>query len=688
MQAGVRALAGLACGLVLVLVTPVAAARPGFALRLSVRGITADEVPVLTGFLHAVETRLPLRVQASLAQTVWVAFDLRPEAPLPPLYQEPQVVVPGCPGLGELAKTHVGRAQGPQELARLEATGLAGLGPHIRLHRGFREIIRLGPHGAQTYACGHRSLYQLAVATLLHEVMHLYDAQEGLSRDPRYRHLQRFEPQGLFRRMAARNQLTSRSVDAYEWTSLAESAAVHAEYFLLDPEYRCRRPASYAFFEQALHFRPFPHAACSPNWTVYHRGEPRLLDPERIYQVHYLMAARGQGLASRFGHSMFRLVICSPDRAAPGPDCLDDVQEHIVLGFGANLQTDLQISAWKGLTGGYVSQLFVKPLADVLIEYTERELRSLESFPLRLSREELRQFVRRALEIYWSYEGRYYFLTNNCASEALSLLQSTSVNPALQRISRITPTGVRDDLLRAGLIDLPPLPVGPGGLLAKERLGLYFPSLLSRHTALYEALRAHLPRAAPRTLRGYLADTRAAQRRQWLQTLMALPAPQALSASAQAFALEGLIVGNRFAEVERVAARFILDNARTPHPLMANLRALLPRLGLELPWLLARPGYGIPLIGDVRRPPDAERDATYRQLWNEAQRILRHRFPVELAEWQSAQDNRRWLAEYVVTASAAVQMQPDAAQQSLAARTVALEPAEDATHVAQRGESR
>lgn len=57
----------------------------------------------------------------------------------------------------------------------------------------------------------------------------------------------------------------------------------------------------------------------------------------------------------------------------------------------------------------------MKPLSDVIIEYAEREFRDLDSVPLRTTEAEKRQFIYRALEIYWGYKGRYFFLTNNCA---------------------------------------------------------------------------------------------------------------------------------------------------------------------------------------------------------------------------------------------------------------------------------
>ena len=64
--------------------------------------------------------------------------------------------------------------------------------------------------------------------------------------------------------------------------------------------------------------------------------------------------------------------------------------------------------AVEGAHGRLPSQLFIKPFPAVLIEYTEQELRALDSLPLRLSPDEQRQLVLRVLEIYWSYASRYF----------------------------------------------------------------------------------------------------------------------------------------------------------------------------------------------------------------------------------------------------------------------------------------
>lgn len=103
---------------------------------------------------------------------------------------------------------------------------------------------------------------------------------------------------------------------------------------------------------------------------------------------------------------------------------------------------DVQLSSWDGLVGAYPSRLFVLPLGQVIDEYTKTELRSLASVPLRLNRDEIENLVRQAAEMHWSYDGNYWFLSNNCAVESLKLLRSGTANPRLNDLDSIMPNGL------------------------------------------------------------------------------------------------------------------------------------------------------------------------------------------------------------------------------------------------------
>ena len=333
-----------------------------------------------------------------------------------------------------------------------------------------------------------------AVAALLHELAHAWDREHGLSRDPRLLDLAGWQVRPLWPGRTRRNDLSARSPDAYELHSPAEFVAVNLEHFLLDPGYACRRRALHAWF--AAHFDWAPDApACDAALPYVDAGvlsdagaEPLLeLDPSRVFAVDYLLAGDGDAMMSRWGHSMLRLVVCAPGRE-PGPDCRLDLDHHRVLSFRAFVD-DLQLSSWRGLTGGYPSRLFVLPMQQVVDEYTRVELRPLDSIPLHLSNDAIAALLERAAHVHWSYDGRYRFIGNNCAVETWKLLHDGVPGVADAGLDSITPKGLLRRLRRAGLVDDGQRPADPAEAL---RLGYRFEPWSAHYQALYDTAREQL----------------------------------------------------------------------------------------------------------------------------------------------------------------------------------------------------
>src|SRR5690606_32463256 len=198
------------------------------------------------------------------------------------------------------------------------------------------------------------------LATVIHELGHFHDRRAGLSRDPRLLDLAGWQERARKPGREGDNPFSDRSPDRYELASPAEFVAVNLEHFLLDPEYACRRPALYRYFAEHFEWEP-GSAGCTPGIpyldAAADEGDPplALLDPARVYEVHYLLAEGNHELMSRWGHSMLRLVVCAPGRE-PGPECRLDLSHHLVLSFRAFVD-DVQLSSWAGLTGGYPSRL-------------------------------------------------------------------------------------------------------------------------------------------------------------------------------------------------------------------------------------------------------------------------------------------------------------------------------------------
>lgn len=363
----------------------------------------------------------------------------------------------------------------------------------ILLHRGLLDaLVQSRGTGRTPGEVAGDAASRAALAALIHELAHLYDRtpQGRLSRDPRLLDLAGWQvAPGWPGRRVRHNAFRDRSPDPYELTSPVEFVAVNLEHFLLDPEYACRRPALYRHL--SAHFGlSRPRFECAPG-HVFVQAEteaPALqeIDPARIYEVDYLLAEPDGRAMSRWGHGMLRLVICAPARP-PGPDCRLDLEHHRVLSFRAFVD-DVQISNWRGLTGSYPSRLFVLPLAQVIDEYTRIELRGLRSVPLHLQRGEIATLLERAAQLHWSYDGRYYFVTNNCAVETFKLLRDGVPRLAGERLASLTPTGLLRRLERAGIADTSVL----ADAAQAHRLGYRFEPASAHYQAMLDSARAEV----------------------------------------------------------------------------------------------------------------------------------------------------------------------------------------------------
>ena len=466
-----------------------------------------------------------------------------------------------------------------------------------------------------------------ALAAVIHELAHFYDRtpQGRLSRDPRLLDIAGWQVSPM--RLGLRgsdNAFSDRSPDRYELTDPVEYIAVNLEYFLLDPAYACRRPTLYRHF--AAHFGSVPPPAeCAPD-LVYLQADadtdlsPLLqLDPERVYAIEYLLAEGNERSMSRWGHSMLRLVVCAPDRAR-GPDCRFDLQYHQVLSFRAFVG-DVQISSWRGLTGSYPSRLYLLPLEQVIEEYTRIELRGLQSIPLQLDPAEIADLLERTAQLHWSYDGRYYFLSNNCAVETFKLLHDGVPRLAGEQLSSITPTGLLRRLQRAGIADSTVLE----DRIEAMRLGYYFEALSARFDAMFEVARQALQ--LPQANAQDWLDLPAGERAPWL-------ARADLRASAALLLLEQAALRRQeLLARDDLKRRFLGRDADRSTDGEAALVAVRDVLRME--GFLSRPATLLPDTG-YGLPQDDERETL-------TQESNRHAAQWRLQGGQLRSEARRWL---------------------------------------------
>jgi hypothetical protein len=531
----------------------------------------------------------------------------------------------------------------------------------------------------------HGTVRREMLATVLHELTHIYDRarlwptsertliqrcrrQSGatglvgladncrgqtqrrytLSDDPRLLDLAGW-PQYVGRRgeRETENRQVARSPDLYEISSPKEFVAVNMEYFLLDPSYACRRPALYRYYQAHFGWVPAERDACSRELAFLNAGNDFAkqplgkVDPERVYAVDYLLAEANQNWVSRWGHSMLRLVICAPGRPR-GPDCRLDLDQHLVLSYRAFVN-DVQLSTWGGLTGAYPSRLFVLPLAQVIDEYTKTELRSLASVPLKLSREQIEEVVEHAAEMHWSYDGNYYFVSNNCAVETLKLLRSGSNSSQLETLDSIVPNGLLEVLKGRGLADTSVLDDPREAL----RLGYRFDSYRDRYQAMFEVLRKQLP-IRQDSVEAWLSQ-RAEQRRTWFARAD-LRTSAALLLLEQASYRRQLLLAQDEVKQKYLNGRELksggMDKAN------ATLQDILANSGfLSRPAeLLGGHGYGLPQASEWQRLEDqsSQRQAQLQRLSGELDKEVRALLdPSRAAEIAANEANIKQLGEHL-----------------------------------------
>lgn len=516
------------------------------------------------------------------------------------------------------------------------AYGQASLVSELDLNRNLLASLTDGSAASKKTYRPHGTVRREMLATVLHELTHIYDRSRlwpdderkliqhctrrnsssglvgipdqcrgqtdrrfTLSDDPRLLDLAGW-PQYVGRRgeREQHNRQIARSPDIYETSSPKEFVAVNMEYFLLDPSYACRRPALYRYYQEHFGWAPATKNTCAKTVAFLNAGNDFAkqplgqVDPERVYAIDYLLAEANQNWVSRWGHSMLRLVICAPGRPR-GPDCRLDLDQHLVLSYRAFVG-DVQLSSWGGLIGKYPSRLFVLPLSQVIDEYTKTELRSLASVPLNLSHSEIEGVVEHAAEMHWSYDGNYFFLSNNCAVEELKLLRSSTNHAQLVGLDNIMPNGLLEVLKGRGLADTSVLDDPREAL----RLGYRFDSFRDRYQAMFDVLKKRVPIKQDK-VEDWLA-LKAVERRQWFEQAD-LRASAALLLLEQAAFRQQMLLAQDEVKQRYLGARNLENGGMDKAD--ATLQQILANSGyLSRPAeLLGSGGYGLPQPSEWQR---------------------------------------------------------------------------------------
>jgi len=361
----------------------------------------------------------------------------------------------------------------------------------IKLDKRLIQVLK-DKNTDKEFDCKHGNFYDLTKASLLHEVAHAYDNKflwvKRASNDKELRALGFWDTEAIFNKNY--NTFHKRSPDDYEYEKRKEFFAVNFEYFFLDEEFKCRRPTLYKYYEKELGASPFKSYRCKTNDSINLTTDNGVMSVAvnklKIKEVQFLFAAEGPQMMSKWGHSMFKLIVCK-NITDTLEECRKNSREHVVISFLAYVD-DISINAAKGVFGAYPSRMLVSDLGAIKRQYTRGEFRSLKALPINFNDTQRERFLNHLLRVYWEYAGRYFFFTNNCADEAFKLIQLAVNKESVYKDDVVTPLGLFKYLKETGLTD--------ESILDDKKFatsnGYYYPSFGDSLNKVYSALKANL----------------------------------------------------------------------------------------------------------------------------------------------------------------------------------------------------
>lgn len=525
----------------------------------------------------------------------------------------------------------------------------------LGLHQAVVNELMKGEENSRKIPCQHKTLYNQAVATIVHELAHALDFNDkNFSGSPEFLQRAGFK-KGLLK-TKNKNTGAMRPADPYELQNAVEAFAVNAEYFVLDADYACRKPAMFEYMKSILGEDKHPSRSCRINRTVMMSTSagffPAQVDASRVYRIDYLLAAPGKDLSSGFGHSMFRLVMCAPEHYDPisnkvipatpyGKKCLEDKLFHLVVSYRANVE-DATLNYVKGLLGGYPSMLFILNFSDVLDEYNRDELRDVVSYPLTLSEKEKKDVLNKILEDHWNYRGSYKFITNNCAVESYNLLKNALDRSQLNDYRSLSPKGVLEDLDRIEFVSL------------KGKTEETFPARTGPLVMAYALAYGYKEKGSKSdkdNVLKFIAKSSASERRKIFsqfasRNLSGLNSHDEVAAMkerlviASSFSvLEQQILRTRMSEFRKLAAE-LFTNEQDKDP---RIKQIAEEAGVALKQNftdLARAGYGVPLQDEMLSRSEIEdKMNSSKDIMVRVEQLLREKFPAHFETIQSIDNN-------------------------------------------------
>lgn len=244
-----------------------------------------------------------------------------------------------------------------------------------------------------------------------------------------------------------------------------------------NPFFKCRKPAYHDYFSHRQNLKIELSNECGAYYPFsvaknFSPNEIIMVDKNLVHSIHLVFAEPGDSVISEFGHVALRLIIC-PNSESSAKECNENIEEHLVLGYRANID-DLSIKYIKGIFGGYDAHLYAFHFLDFYKEYAISEFRNLHSTKLTLTKEDIERLLSFLTQAHWSFKGNYKFITNNCATMLQDLIKIAlkKRNNVLHETTFWRPDNFFENALNTGFADS----AYKENLSLAEEMGYFFPS--------------------------------------------------------------------------------------------------------------------------------------------------------------------------------------------------------------------
>jgi hypothetical protein len=232
---------------------------------------------------------------------------------------------------------------------------------------------------------------------------------------------------------------------------------------------------------------------------------------------------------------------------------------------------------------------------EVQQEYTKFDLRDLYSIPLKMTADQKKDFLDLTIERFWTYQGRYYFLDNNCGTETAKHLAAALSDEEAKLIGSITPLKIYNDIVKHGndLTD------GNFDGLGREQMvaGKYIvESMFEELNSNYQVLRSHLESFKEKDFKKFIVKTNAETRLQDYQKFadssINMNPDDKKQIVIKLVYLERYLASRFLMEVPKKAMQLMNKDEQLKKEVM-NMGESLKSLSIQ-PWEVVNARYGVP----------------------------------------------------------------------------------------------